>query len=164
MWLRSQHLTSGNKNFWVRLITCFHDSWIYEFTNFFHEIFFVLFFYNIEVFYWDKNQSMKFSQKNIDNWRFWKTQFFWVGHFDIFLLKKNCFISMKISQRFLDIKTGSKLWWLSWFPAKKSLPPNISATSIPCEPWNKLYLLKYGSEEKGSWFCKCSIILGFLFV
>ena len=25
----------------VKLITCFHDSWIYEFTIFFHETFFV---------------------------------------------------------------------------------------------------------------------------
>ena len=25
---------------------------------------------------------MKFSQKNIENWRSWKTQFFWVGHFE----------------------------------------------------------------------------------
>ena len=27
---------------------------------------------------------MKFSQKNIENWQFWKTQFFCVGHFDFF--------------------------------------------------------------------------------
>jgi hypothetical protein len=33
------------------------------------------------------NQSyepMKFSQNNFENWRFWKTHFFWVGHFDFF--------------------------------------------------------------------------------
>ena len=34
----------------VKLITCFHDSWIYDF---FHKIFFVLFFYKGEVFYFD---------------------------------------------------------------------------------------------------------------
>ena len=26
----------------------------------------------------------KYSQKNIENWRFWKITFFWVGHFDFF--------------------------------------------------------------------------------
>ena len=38
----------------VKLITCSHDSWIYESTNFVDEIFFVLFFYKVEVFYWDQ--------------------------------------------------------------------------------------------------------------
>ena len=32
--------------------------------------------------YTSKDQSQKFSRKNIENWRFLKTQFFWVGHFD----------------------------------------------------------------------------------
>ena len=49
--------------------------------------------------------------------KFWTTQFFWVGHFDFF-----CFISMKISRRFLDIKNGLKFWWLPWFPAKNHSP------------------------------------------
>ena len=35
---------------------------------------------------------------------------------------------MKIGQRFLAIKNGSKFWWLQWFPAKNHptqtfLPP-----------------------------------------
>ena len=34
---------------------------------------------------------MKFSQKNFENWRFWKMHFFWVGHFDFFFQKKNFF-------------------------------------------------------------------------
>ena len=29
---------------------------------------------------------------------------------------------MKIRQRFLDIKDGTKFWWLPWFPAK-NYPP-----------------------------------------
>ena len=37
----------------VKLITCFHDSWIYESTIFFPKSFFVLFFYKVKVFYWD---------------------------------------------------------------------------------------------------------------
>ena len=36
---------------------------------------------------------MKFSWKNIENWRSWKMSFFWVGHFEFFFSKKkNCFI------------------------------------------------------------------------
>ena len=35
----------------------------------------------INEYYQPKDRSMKFSQKNIENWQFWKTQFFWVGHF-----------------------------------------------------------------------------------
>ena len=31
---------------------------------------------------------MKFSQKNIENWRNWKMSFFLVGHFEIFLFQK----------------------------------------------------------------------------
>ena len=38
--------------------------------------------------YWPKDQSMKFSQKKIVNWRFWKTHFFWVGNFEILFSKK----------------------------------------------------------------------------
>ena len=49
----------------------------------------------INQFYKPKDQSMKFSWKNIENWRSWK-MFFWVGHFDFF-----CFISMKTSSLFI---------------------------------------------------------------
>ena len=74
--------------------------------------------------YWPKDQSMKFSQKFFENWRFWKTQFFWVGRFGFFFQKKNCycFIPMKIGQSFLGIKNGLKFWWLPWFPAKNHSP------------------------------------------
>ena len=36
------------------------------------------------VFGWKGSKIMKFSRKNIENWLFWKTQFFWVGHFGLF--------------------------------------------------------------------------------
>ena len=39
---------------------------------------------HINLSYWPMDQSLKFSRKNIENWRFWKTQFFWVGHFGFF--------------------------------------------------------------------------------
>ena len=56
---------------------------------------------------------MKFSQKNFENWRFWKMHFFWVGHFEFFFLKKKiffCFFPMKISHSLLVSKDGSKFW------------------------------------------------------
>ena len=42
----------------------------------------------------------------------------------------------------------------------------IISKACPCpfiQILSKFYL-KYGSEEKGSWFCKCSIHLGFFYV
>ena len=45
-----------------------------------------------------------------------------IGYFDFFL-----FISMKIRQRFLDIKDGIKFLMIS---SKKSPNPNVSATSV----------------------------------
>ena len=55
---------------------------------------------------------MKFWQKNFENWRFWKSQFFWVRHFEFFFFKKYCFcfIPMKIVKSLLVSKDGSKFW------------------------------------------------------
>ena len=36
-----------------------------------------------------------------------------------------------------------------------------SEETIPSAEVNNTYILKYGSEEKGSPLCKCSILLGF---
>ena len=47
----------------------------------------------INQFYKPKDQSVKFSRKFFENGRFWKSQFFWVGHFDLIFF---CFILMKI--------------------------------------------------------------------
>ena len=53
-----------------------------------------------------------FSQKNFKNWRFWKSQFFWIGHFEFFFFKKK----MKISPNLYDRMDGSKFWCFPWFP------------------------------------------------
>ena len=39
---------------------------------------------------------MKFSQKNIENWRFWKMTFFWVGHFEFYFFKKKIFFASSL--------------------------------------------------------------------
>ena len=57
--------------------------------------------------------------KNIENWRFWKTLFFWVGHFEFFFSKKKiffCFIPMKTCQSLLVSKDGSKFWSSQTWP------------------------------------------------
>ena len=83
---------------------------------------------------------MKFSQKNIENWRSWKTQFFWVGHFDFFFwIFAFCFISMKKSQSLLFSKDGSKFWWLPLFPAHEVLGQHLCT---------RLYIL----DQKSVWW------------
>ena len=63
---------------------------------------------------------MKFWWELLSFCRCWKTQFFWVGHFDFFFIKKFffCLIPMKTRQSLLVSKDGSKFWWLPWFPAQ----------------------------------------------
>ena len=51
----------------------------------------------------------------------WKTQFFWVGHFEFFFSKKIiffCFILIQISHNLWGTKDFSKFWWLPRFPEK----------------------------------------------
>ena len=57
--------------------------------------------------------------KNLENWRFWKTQLFSVIHFsnNFFF----CFIPMKISPNLYGRKEGSKFWWFPWFPENSLL-------------------------------------------
>ena len=51
-----------------------------------------------------KDQSMKFLRKNIENWWRWKTSFFIVSHFEFFFPKKKnclCFFPMKTTLAFI---------------------------------------------------------------
>jgi hypothetical protein len=69
----------------------------------------------------------KIFTKNLENWRFWKTQFFWVGHFGFF-----CLIPMKISQSYLGFKDGSKFWWLS---VCNNLLHRVYISNVVCLMW-----------------------------
>jgi hypothetical protein len=60
--------------------------------------------------YQPKDQSMKFSQKSFENWRFWKTQFFGVGHFEIFFSKKKNFFTSSLWKSVKDT-WGSRIGW-----------------------------------------------------
>ena len=56
---------------------------------------------------------MKFSQKNIENWRFWKTQLF-----ESTILNFFCFIAMKISHKVFVRMDGTQFSLLWCFTAK----------------------------------------------
>ena len=92
----------------------------------------------INLSYQHKDQSLNFSGKNVENWRSWKSQFFWVGHFESFFQKNNIFlgfIPIQISRNLWDTKAGTKMLWLvPWFSEK---------TRGGIELWTALYLLKW---------------------
>ena len=46
-----------------------------------------------------KDQFMKFSGKNIENWRSWKMRFFWGGHFEFFKSAILNFFLLHISEK-----------------------------------------------------------------
>ena len=61
--------------------------------------------------------------KKIENWRFWKTSFFffWVSHFDFFFQHFFFFFLLHPllkESKVLGEQGWSKFWWLLWFPAK----------------------------------------------
>ena len=64
---------------------------------------------------------MKFWQKLLSFWRCWKTQFFWIGHFEFFFeffFFFFCFIPMKISHKLCVRMDGTQFLLLWWFTAK----------------------------------------------
>ena len=82
--------------------------------------------------YLSKDQSMKFSRKNVENWQFWKCHFFSVGHSEfskIFF----CFIPMKISRKLCVRMEGTQFLWLLWFTAKND-PQQVLCLK---ESWKK---------------------------
>ena len=53
--------------------------------------------------------------------RLWPFLQFFFNFFNFF------FIHMKIIQRFLDNKDGTKCWWVLWFPAKNQPPQTFQS-------------------------------------
>ena len=67
---------------------------------------------------------LNFHEIFFENWRFWKIQFFWVGHFEFFFFFKHfffCFIPMKISPNLYGRMDGSQFWWFPLFPENSLL-------------------------------------------
>ena len=77
---------------------------------------------HINLTYLPKNQSLKFSYKNIENWWIRKTQFL----FQVFF-----FIPIKISHKLRGSMDGAQFFWIPWFLEK--IRGDIKL-------WNTLYL------------------------
>ena len=77
---------------------------------------------------------MKFSKFFLQNWRFWKMYFFWVGHFEFFFQKKKiffCWILTKTRESLLASKEFPKFWWLPWFAAHEVLGQHLCTGLYP---------------------------------
>ena len=70
-----------------------------------------------------RTNSWNFHEK-ISNWRFWKSQFFWVSHFDFFF----CFIPIKISHK-LCVRCMIMLVYSQKWPT-----PSNNTRSVHCKP------------------------------
>ena len=87
--------------------------------------------FRINLSYKPKDQSLTFWWKNIENWRFWKSQFFWVGYFDIFFQKIFfCFISIKTRHKLRERMDGTQLLLLSFFSSQQQPTQNIFWGSV----------------------------------
>ena len=101
---------------------------------------------------------MKFSQKNIENWRFWKTHFFWVGHFEFCFSKKKKFLLYfhENQSKVLKYQAEVKIFMITMVSIQKSLPPNISAGSVVlCLPPLTIFFKKVHNK---SWRVRVSQI------
>ena len=102
---------------------------------------------------------MKFSQKNFENWRFWKMAILKNRPFWIFFFGKKkyfCLIPMKISHKLCDSINGTQFWWFPWFPANSLLCVIYRYTVYIWKCENILY--------RKNWVQKthCGIFLAFL--
>ena len=110
---------------------------------------------------------MKISKKNIENWRNWKTQFFWVGHFEFFLLHPH-----ENQSKVLGYQRWDKMLMITLISSQKSPTPNISAPSVRVNVQLfllanaralKLFLYLLSSNFKFEWFvqyhAKVSLVL-----
>ena len=80
--------------------------------------------------YLPKDQSMKFSQTIFENWRFWKTQFFWVGHFGILFSKKKLLNPHENQSNLLGYEGWVEILMITLVSSQKSPNLNISAPSV----------------------------------
>ena len=80
----------------------------------------------------------------------WKTQFFWVGHFDFFFwfwFWFFCFIPIKISPNLYGRMDGSKFWCFPWFPENSLLCVILSYT---------VYIVCAGKQKRIERFHTCN--------
>ena len=116
--------------------------------------------------YEPKDQSVKVSRKIFENWRFWKTLFFWVGHFEFYFSKKIiffCFFPIKTCQSLLVSKDGSKFWssqmWQHFLTQTKHFDrecilQNVKSQWLEMRSRLKNFLCHWDSP----WFDKCFLL------
>ena len=68
----------------------------------------------INLSYLPKDQSLKFSRKNIENWGVENLSFFELVIYNFFFQKENLLHPNENSKDFL------KFWWLPWFPVQNN--------------------------------------------
>ena len=98
---------------------------------------------------------MKFSQKNFENWQFWKTSILKIGWFGFFFFKKNnlfCLIPMKISHKLCDRMNGTQFWCFPLFPANSLLCVIIRYTVYLWKSINDVRFYVLGSSL--IWTCQ----------
>ena len=83
--------------------------------------------------------------KFFENWRFWKTQFFWVGHF--FLLHPH-----ESWSKFLGYQGWVEILMITLVSGQKSLRPNISACSVELRKKAKLIFFPRTNLSRNSKF------------
>ena len=86
------------------------------------------------------DQSMKLSQKNFENWWFWKLTLFDSAILEFFLqffFSFLCFIPMKISHKLCDRIDGNQFWCFLWFPGNSLLCVILCYTLLNSSLWLK---------------------------
>ena len=115
---------------------------------------------------------MKFSQKNFENWWFWKMHFFWVGHFEIFFPKKNFFFAFfpwklvkvywlaRMAQNFDQAKRDNTFWPMPNI-LKGSVSITLESQIIQDHPGQSIikyinqYLNKFWKFKNCLWLSAC---------
>ena len=68
------------------------------------------------------SEKVKISKKNIENWRFWKMSFFWVGHFEFFFSNFFFFASFPLK--------SVQIYMVEWMGRNFDVFPGFQ--KIPC--------------------------------
>ena len=92
-----------------------------------------------------KKKDSKWPRQKKMNWQFWKSQLFWVGHFD-FSTKNNLSLNQaQIRPKLWDRMNGTQFLWLHIMVSSQKQPtPNIFWGSVfSNEPRNFYYVLCY---------------------
>ena len=102
--------------------------------------------------YYSKVQSVKVWWKLLSFWQRWKTQFFWVSHFDFFSKKDFffCFIPMKISHKLCVSMDGTQSFNIMMVYSQKLVRESYNCMSVV--QFLKTHILIFNKAFKKSAF------------